>query len=184
MPKLEERLITILKEDNYIMSLLQTVDKLQLNDCWIAAGLIRSKVWDILHDCHTKINDIDVIYFDSTDLSIGTEKKLEAKLEKLMPKQPWSVKNQARMHTKNNNQPYVSSFDGVSHFPETPTAVAAQMKDNDILIMAPYGLEDLFQSIVRPTPNYLEGTNLHQVYIKRMQDKKWDTTWTNLVIQY
>ncbi|MFD1413065.1 nucleotidyltransferase family protein [Oceanobacillus jeddahense] len=184
MIEFEDRLIAILQQDSYILSVLQTVEKLQLNDCWIAAGLIRSKVWDTLYDCHTKINDIDVIYFDQTDLSEDTEKKLKAKLERWMPKQPWSVKNQARMHLKNNNLPYTSSFDGVSHFPETPTAVAAQMDHHEIKIMAPYGLEDLFQGIVKPTPYYVNGTELHSVYRERMRSKDWEANWKNLSIAY
>lgn len=184
MTEYEERLINILKEDSYIVSILQTVEKLELNDCWVAAGLIRNKVWDTLQNCHTKINDIDVIYYDQTDLSKDTEKKLEAELEKLMPGQPWSVKNQARMHIKNTNPPYTSSSDGVAHFPETPTAVAAQMCHQEIKIMAPYGLVDLFQGIVKSTPYYLKDTKLHPVYIERMRNKKWDTVWTNLVVEY
>ncbi|WP_152655581.1 nucleotidyltransferase family protein [Oceanobacillus sp. CFH 90083] len=184
MAELEDRLITIIKEDSYIISILQAVEKLQLNDCWVAAGLIRSKVWDTLYECHTKINDIDVIYFDQTDLSTETEKRLEAKLEKMMPGLPWSVKNQARMHIKNSNPPYTSSFDGVAHFPETPTAVAVQMCHQEIKIIAPYGLEDLFQGVVKPTPYYIKGVELHSVYTERMQNKKWDTLWTNLEIEY
>lgn len=184
MIEFEDRLIAILQQDSYILSILQTVEKLQLSDCWVAAGLIRSKVWDTLYDYHTKINDIDVIYFDQTDISEDTEKKLEAKLEKWMPGQPWSVKNQARMHLKNNNLPYTSSFDGVSHFPETPTAVAAQIYRHEIKIMAPHGLDDLFQGIVKPTPYYVKGTKLHSIYKERMRNKKWDSAWKNLIIKY
>ena len=84
------------------MSILKTVQALQLNDCWVAAGVIRNKVWDTLHNIQTEINDIDVIYFDESDCSIETENVLESKLQEIMPNQPWSVKNQARMHIKNN----------------------------------------------------------------------------------
>lgn len=48
MVKLESKLINILKDDNDIIMILQTVEKLQLEDCWVAAGLIRNKVWDVL----------------------------------------------------------------------------------------------------------------------------------------
>ena len=58
------------------MSILRIVQALQLNDCWIAAGVIRNKVWDYLHNTQTEINDIDVIYFDEFDSSIETEKAL------------------------------------------------------------------------------------------------------------
>ena len=120
----------------------------------------------------TDINDIDVIYFDETDISTLTEKVLEAKLQSLMPYQPWSVKNQARMHFKNNVPPYLSSFDGVAHFPETPTAIAVRIINNQLEIMAPYGLPDLYEGTVRPTPPYQKGSKLHAIYLERMQHKK------------
>ncbi|WP_165445106.1 hypothetical protein [Gracilibacillus phocaeensis] len=41
MMKFEDRLISILQQDNYIMSILEAVEKLQLPDCWVAAGFIR-----------------------------------------------------------------------------------------------------------------------------------------------
>ncbi|WP_440896537.1 nucleotidyltransferase family protein [Amphibacillus sp. Q70] len=181
--ELETKLINILKEDSYIIKILQAVEKLHLKDGWVAAGLIRNKVWDVLYDTDTPPNDIDVIYFDSKDISRATEKIIEAQLEKLMPEQPWSVKNQARMHQKNNNPPYRSSFDGVAHFPEIPTAVAARIHQHEVEIMAPYGLEDLFQGIVKPTHYYQEGTELSAIYKERMQKKKWQTIWSDLVIE-
>ena len=54
------------------MESLRAVEKLRLEDTWISAGLIRNKVWDTLNNVTTPINDIDVIYFDSSD--IGRQK--------------------------------------------------------------------------------------------------------------
>ena len=182
--KLESQLKNLIKSDDVLVTILKTVEQLQLNDCWVAAGAIRNKVWDTLHNMQTDINDIDVIYFDETNISTLTEKALEARLQNLMPNQPWSVKNQARMHIKNNVPPYVSSFDGVAHFPETPTAIAVRIVNNQLEIMAPYGLHDLFEGIVRPTPLYQKGSKLHPIYLERMQHKKWDTIWRKLLIEF
>ena len=182
--KLESQLTNLIKSDDVLVTILKTVEQLQLNDCWVAAGAIRNKVWDTLHNMQTDKNDIDVIYFDETDISKQTEKALEARLQHLMPNQPWSVKNQARMHIKNNLPPYVSSFDGVAHFPETPTAIAVRIMNNRLEIMAPYGLQDLFEGTVRPTPPYQKGSKLHPIYLERMQHKKWATIWIELVIEY
>ena len=181
---LESKLTNLIESDDVLTTILKTVEQLALNDCWIAAGVIRSKVWDTLHNMQTDINDIDVIYFDETDISRQTEKALEARLQNLMPSQPWSVKNQARMHSKNNVPPYLSSFDGVAHFPETPTAIAVRIINNQLEIMAPYGLYDLFEGIVRPTPPYQKGSKLHPIYLERMQHKKWDTIWRMLLIEF
>ncbi|KOS68808.1 hypothetical protein AEA09_09825 [Lysinibacillus contaminans] len=183
MSKYEDQLIDIIKNDSYIMSILEAVEKLNLNDAWVSAGLIRNKVWDVLHNSNTPINDIDVIYFDSTDTSWETEKKLEQKLESLLPNQPWSVKNQARMHLKNGLAPYTSSYDGVAHFTEIPTAIAVRLRKNELEVMAPYGLEDLFNKIVQPTPYFQKDSKLHVIYIKRMQEKEWHKTWGDLSIE-
>ncbi|MCM3782040.1 nucleotidyltransferase family protein [Neobacillus mesonae] len=183
MTNYEIKLIEIIKNDEYIMSILETVEKLKLNDAWVAAGLIRNKVWDVLHNINTSINDIDVIYFDTTDTSWETEKYIEKKLEILMPNQPWSVKNQARMHLKNGFELYTSSFDGVAHFTEIPTAIAVKMCNSELEIMAPYGLEDLFEKVVKPTPYYQNNSKLNSIYTERMQKKKWDEIWIDLSVE-
>lgn len=183
MTNYETQLIDIIKNDDNIISILKTVEKLKLNDAWVAAGLIRNKVWDVLHNINTPINDIDVIYFDSTDTSWETEKDIEKKLEILMPNLPWSVKNQARMHLKNGFDSYTCSFDGVAHFTEIPTAIAVKMCNSELEIMAPYGLEDLFEKIVKPTPYYQNNSKLHSIYIERMQEKKWDDIWIELYVE-
>ena len=183
MSKYEDQLISIIKNDHYIMSILEAVEELNLNDAWVSAGLIRNKVWDVLHNTKTPINDIDVIYFDSTDTSWENEKSIEQKLEVLLPNQPWSVKNQARMHLKNGLAPYTSSYDGVAHFTEIPTAIAVRLQQNELEVMAPYGVGDLFNKIVQPTPYFQKGSKLYTIYVSRMQEKQWDKIWGNLLIE-
>ena len=180
--KYKLELTNIIKSDTLLMSVLETVQALQLNDCWVAAGFIRNKVWDTLHKVETAINDIDVIYFDAFDLSIETEKALESKLQEMMPHLPWSVKNQARMHSKNGISPYESSFDGVAHFPETPTAIAVRLHNTKIEIVAPYGLHDLFEGRVKPTPPFDQESNLHTIYLNRIHNKNWGLIWDQLII--
>lgn len=177
-----QKLKEVIKNDEYILTSLKAVEKLGLEDAWICAGLIRNKVWDLLADVTTPINDIDVIYFDSSDTSWAAEKSLEKKLQILRPNRPWSVKNQARMHQKNDFDPFNSSYDGIAHFPETPTAVAARIYKGELEIMAPYGLDDLFEMKVKPTPFYQKDSGYYSVYVERMTNKKWDEIWRNLMI--
>ncbi len=99
-----------------------------------------------------------------------------------MPHLPWSVKNQARMHVKNKLSPYSSSFESVAHFPETPTAVAVRLNNNQIEILAPYGLNDLFEGLVRPTPPFNQDSKLHPIYSNRVQSKNWGSIWNKLKI--
>lgn len=138
----------------------------------------------MLNNVTTPINDIDVIYFDSSDISWETEKSLERKLTTLFPNQPWSVKNQARMHLKSGFAPFSSAYDGVTHFPETPTAVAARIYDEKLEIIAPYGLEDLFEMSVKPAPFYKKDSDYYSVYVERVKNKKWNEIWGNLTIEW
>ncbi|AEB28876.1 protein of unknown function DUF925 [Carnobacterium sp. 17-4] len=173
MATYKKQLIEMITHDSYLLSILKAVEKLNLTDAWVCAGLIRNKVWDKLHNTTTPINDIDVIYFDTSDISLEIEKQLEKKLSCLLPNQPWTVKNQARMHSKSGFDPFTSSYDGVAHFPETPTAIAVRFYNKKIEIIAPHGLNDLFGLTVKPTPFYQQDSEFHSIYVDRIQNKKW-----------
>lgn len=94
---------------------------------------------------------------------------------------PWFVKNQARMHEKNQLAPFKSSFDGVAHFTEIPTAIAARIYEGQLEIMAPHGLDDLFTGIVKPTPAF-QAMPFLAIYKKRMHEKQWHYIWPKLTI--
>lgn len=179
----EDKLKKIIENDMYMMSIIKAVEELNLEDAWVCAGFIRNKVWDILHHITTPLNDIDVIYFDTTDISLEKEKQLEKELEFLLPDQPWSVKNQARMHLIGDFKPFTSSYDGVAHFPETPTAIAVRMCNQEIEIIAPYGLQDLFEMRVKPTPFFQENNEHYSTFVKRMKTKRWNEIWERLSIK-
>lgn len=170
-------LIDIIIKDELIIETLTIVKNLKLNDCWVGAGFIRNKVWDILHEKRTiKLNDIDVVFFDETNISEKLEKEIEQKLTEIDPKIKWSVKNQARMHLRNNHLKYINTENAISYWPETATAIAVRLNLNDkIEILAPYGLNDLFNLIVKPTPNF----DLI-VFQKRVNEKQWKKQWKNL----
>lgn len=171
-------LIDIITTDALIMETLTIVKQLKLNDCWVGAGFIRNTVWDSLHQIKTtKCNDIDVVFFDATALSETLEKEIEAQLTQINPKVKWSVKNQARMHIRNNHQQYSNTKNAISYWPETATAIATRLNSNDkIEILAPHGLDDLFNLVVSPTPHF--DWNMFQ---QRIKEKQWEKQWENLI---
>ena len=175
MANYEKQLTKMIENDSYIMSILKVIEKVNLADGWICAGIIRNKVWDSLHSTTTPINDIDVIYFDTSDTSWEIEKQIESELELLLPNQPWAVKNQARMHMKSGFEPFISSYDGVAHFP-------VRRCNKEIEIMAPYGIQDLFEMRVRPTPFYQLTSKFYPIYVERVKGKVWNKVWWNVAI--
>ena len=181
-----EDIKTLIQEDKWMMDILKATRQLELPDCWICAGFVRSKIWDTLHGYveRTPLEDIDVIYFDANNKEESEEKKWEDQLLKLMPTIPWSVKNQARMHKINNLPPYQSSEEGIANFPETVTAIGVKLdKQNKIELVAPYGIADILQLTVNPVPRFAANKDLLKVYEQRIQRKNWLSVWPNIRIR-
>jgi len=181
---LAAKLKAIIRNDPWMMDKLQLVDGLKLPDCWIGAGFIRSKVWDYFHqfEARTPLDDLDVVFFDSTNTVKTIEKKLEEQLKKADPSVNWSVKNQARMHLKHGHEPYKNTEEAVSCWTETATAVAVRLASGKIEIIAPWGLEDLLELKVRPTLQ--TKAERPDIYRKRVKKKNWKGKWPLLDIEW
>ncbi|MEK4536610.1 nucleotidyltransferase family protein [Peribacillus sp. FSL K6-1552] len=170
-----------------MMEILESAKSLNLPDWWICAGFIRSKVWDVLHDfsVRTTIPDIDVIYFDPTNIDKLEVKKIEKKLISLIPNIPWSVKNEARMHVKSNMPPYSSSVDAISKFPETAIALGVKLDENDnVILAAPCGISDVINIEVKPTPYFKETKERVEIYEGRITKKNWKSTWYKIKVNH
>lgn len=176
---LEKRLIEILSARDCLRRDLALVQSLGLPDWCIAAGYVRNYVWDVLHEhqAYTPLNDVDVLYYDPSDLSEETEKEYERSLRRQLPDYRWSVKNQARMHLRNNDEPYESVEDAMKRWPETVTAVGVTLDGHgELKIIAPHGLRDLFGLKVRQSP-YYESRSYFEA---RVRDKNWRGIWPKL----
>ncbi|MBP3950246.1 nucleotidyltransferase family protein [Bacillus suaedae] len=180
-----DEITTLIEEDKWMMEILNATKSLNLPDWWVCAGFVRSKIWDVLHEfsVRTPIPDIDVIYFDAADLGELAEKKLEDQLRTLLPNIPWSVKNEARMHLRNNVEPYSSSVDAMSKFPETATALGVKLDErNKVILAAPCGISDAVHLEVKPTPYFRNNQNLAPIYNERILKKNWQARWNKLRI--
>lgn len=184
----ERDICQLISSDEWMMDILVAARALELPDWWVCAGFIRSKVWDALHGYvhRTRLPDVDVIYYDAVDVNETTEKWLEVRLRNQLPSVPWSVKNQARMHVLNGQDPYASSTEAMSKFPETATAIGVRLLGDDrIELTAPWGVSDLVNLVVRPTPDFTSRYSAKaQIYEERMSKKKWAQTWPHIHIVY
>lgn len=177
----------MITEDIWMMNILKAVKSLNLPDCWICAGFVRSKIWDTLHQFHerTTIPDIDVAYFDPENIDESTEKEWEEMLKTLMPHIPWSVKNEARMHMKSNLPPFSSTVDAISMFPETATALGVKLNERDqVILTAPCGIQDVINLEVKPNPIFTETKELSDIYENRINTKNWKATWNRLKVHH
>lgn len=164
-----------------MIEILRTVEALDLPDCWVGAGFVRNAVWDALHDrpWSPSYGDVDVVYFDACSSGASRDTEFETELKRAMPRAPWSVKNQARMHAANGDPPYADTADALRHWPETCTAVAIRSVDARIEVLAPFGVSDLVRLIVKPTPAFAGKLGLYRT---RVAEKQWAQRWPGLCI--
>src|SRR3954468_20964850 len=173
------RVQAIIAGDPTRWRLLDVVRSMRLPDCWIGAGFVRNAVWDCLHGRtpSSLSGDVDVVWFDPARADPSEDRKLEAVLRRLDPSVAWDVKNQARMHLRNGDAPYVSVTDAMRYWPETATALAVRRTDRDECeVAALYGLDDLFGLILRPTPRFADAEG-RICLAARARTKGWLTTW-------
>lgn len=175
-----DKIVKLVKQDPTRVEALQCVAELDLPQCYIAAGFLRNLVWDSLHNFKeaTPLNDVDVIYFSPTETDPKAYLLYEAQLKACMPQLNWQVRNQAIMHKRNNDQPYLSSVDAMSYWPEKETAVAIrQVAENNYECVAAFGFESLFNGQVTHNPK-----RERNIFEQRLSAKGWLDRWPALVV--
>ena len=166
----------IIAQDPVGMEQLRAARSLGLPDWCIAAGFVRNRVWDHLHGISPPRPpaDIDVLYYDASDLSKETEQAFEARLAELLPA-PWQVRNQARMHIWKGLPQHTSTSDSMIYWLETVTAVGVRLEADDSLsVIAPLGTDDLLGLCCRPTAF---GRKQRAEYDERIASKRWRELW-------
>lgn len=178
-----QEILERLGQDQPIREILEIIRSLELKDSWLAAGSVRNFIWNILSgklgfDAET---DVDVIFFDPT-VSYEKTLQLEMELRKVFPAYSWELKNQVYMHIHNpNSQPYTSSKDAMSKYPECCTAIGLRLLEDDKLeLFAPYGLADIRAFQVRSTPHFLADAERKKLYMERLSKKNWQAKWPQL----
>ena len=166
-----------------MMTILTIIRDLDLKDSWLAAGSVRNFIWNLLSDKSPfdRETDVDVIFFDP-DVSYEETVSLENKLREDFPQYQWELKNQVYMHLHSpHTAPYTSSRDAMSKYPERCTAIGLRLHaDATLELFAPYGLEDILNFQVSPTPHFLENEDRMKLYQERLSKKNWQEKWKNL----
>lgn len=177
----ENSLLKILSVDPVRMQVLYAVRGLKLSDCWVGAGFVRNAVWDDLHGYGQipAVGDVDVVWFDPEYCSSDYDRHLEEQLCHQLPAFDWSVTNQARMHLRNGDNPYQSTENALLYWPETATAVGVRLGNEDLIeVIAPFGLNDLFELRLRPTPAF-EREKFYS-FKQRVDTKRWQERYPQL----
>ena len=178
----------IIRQSPLLMAVLERLRALALPDSWLVSGAIYNSVWNHLSGRPplTGINDLDVFYFDASDLSYEAEDWVIRRAEPVFADLPLPVqiRNQARVHLwyeQHFGAPYAPlkhSCEAVDRFASTTHAVAARLDgQGEIALYTPYGLEAMLA--FRVVPNRLtENRETHQRKAARAS-----AVWPELVIE-
>lgn len=175
----EADILAIIESDTEMMRLLRAAESLGLPQWMIGAGFVRNKVWNHLHGLESVGNagsDIDLIYFDAAhtdwEADVALSKRISEETGAL-----WEIKNQAYMHGHNQFPPFTSAEDGLRHWVETATTVSVRLQGGKLEIIAPYGIADLVDLVIRPTPYFEKAPELAK---ERAARKGWFEKWPKL----
>ncbi|WP_206856563.1 nucleotidyltransferase family protein [Candidatus Enterococcus mangumiae] len=180
----KESLHEILKQDTALYQIIQMVSTMAIPELYVGAGCIVQSVWNRLYGMPIGygISDVDIVYFDE-DLSEGKELETSKKIAGEIESSNYSLDiiNEARVHLWYEErfgfpiQAYGSSEEAISTWPTTATAIGVSLNENGQLqVFSPYGLDDLFEGIVRPNKKMITK----EIYDQKVA--KWKKKWPDL----
>ncbi|MBD2294037.1 nucleotidyltransferase family protein [Anabaena sphaerica FACHB-251] len=156
--------LQIILSDSIIGTVLPAIAHINLPHWWLAGGAVRNTVWRAIfgQECELFIKDFDIAFFDDGG---NRDQELVAKstLTAQFPQYEFDVKNQASFgRWRAGIRTYSSTEDGIKDWLHTATAVGVRMdQQGEWKFFTPYGLDDLFSGIIRPTPTHINDVNAH-----------------------
>ncbi|MCM3038787.1 nucleotidyltransferase family protein [Paenibacillus motobuensis] len=182
-----EELAQIVQKHKAIYEFLVRIQELKINNYFIGAGCITQTVWNYLSDLPLDhgIKDVDFVYFDDNDLSEEKEEQVKSQIERIFPNYPFKidVKNEARVHLWYKSRfgyeikPYRSVEEAIDTWPTTAASLGIRITSNEWNVYAPYGLDDLFNKVVRPNKRQITK----EIYDKKVN--RWKAQWNDLRIE-
>lgn len=158
------RLEAILRDSPSLMRVMETIRDLDLPDWLIFSGAIYQTALNRLtgREADYGLKDYDLGYFDASDLSYEAEdvviRKVAAAFEPPL-REMVEVRNQARVHLWFEGkfgepyEPLTHTAEALSRFTSTTFSVGARLeRDGTMTLVAPFGLQDLFDLKLRPNP--------------------------------
>ena len=176
----------ILRKSPVIQEVMLLVPKLEIPQWYLGAGCVAQTVWNYYHhfDLTTGIKDIDLVYYDSSDLSYEAE-DVYVQLGKEIFRgisNPVEIINEARVHVWYEKKfgrkinAYKSVEESINEWPTTATGIGVKYDGGKFKVYAPYGLNDLFGMVLRP--NKIKITE--NIYLAKVE--RWTKIWPKLKV--
>lgn len=176
-----------LKKNEKVWSVIENAHELRLPNWYVGAGCLVQTIWNIQTGLPPdfSIKDIDLVYFDASDLSKEAELFREERARKLFAGLgiEIDVKNQARVHLWYEGKfgysilPYSSSEAAINTWPTTATAIAVRKElGNPLDVYAPFGLNDVYGMVARANKTQIT----EEIFLAKVS--RWKRCWPNLKV--
>lgn len=169
-----------------ISMLLDGWTRVNLPDCWLAAGAVVQSYWNTVHGYPPLhgVSDVDIVYFDPDDLSAESESRQAARIAGEFERLPirLDVKNEARVHLWYAERfgyaidAYASVEAAIDTFPTTAGSIGIRTAGEAVECYTSFGFEDLLELVVRPNKRQITRS----IYASKVA--RWKTVWPMLNI--
>lgn len=180
-------LVEMIRDEPLLMAVLAGLRADGLPEGMLVAGALYNLVWNRLtgRPGLGDVNDLDVFYYDATDLSYAAE---DAVIQRLAARfgglaLPVQVRNQARVHLWFEEKfgtpftPLTSAAEMLGRYASRAHAVGAVLEpDDEITIISPFGLDDIFSFRIAPN-HVLDNRVTHEKKGARAK-----TVWPELTV--
>jgi uncharacterized protein len=176
----------VLRTHPWIGPVLADWPALDLRDAWLSGSALAQVWWNRRFGFETThgIADLDLVYFDDTDLSAAAETAHAARIGARFAALPvrLDVKNQARVHLWYAERfgrriaPYTGACQAIATFPTTAAAIGVRTSGTRLGIVAPLGVADLLQPRVRANRVLIDAA------LYRRKIARWRALWPKLTI--
>lgn len=162
---LEADLAGIVRASPSLMHVLTVVRDLRLPDWRIVSGAVYQAVWNARtgRDPDYGIKDYDLAWFDPSDTSYEAEDVVIRRVAAAFAppfRDQVEARNQARVHLwfkgkfGEDYAPLTHTDEALARFVAPAFAVGVRLEpDGSISIAAPFGLQDVFDMVIRPNPD-------------------------------
>jgi len=180
----ETELTELVSSSPWLMSVLTAVRASNLPDAWTGAGVLRNLVWDERFGTGfdpSRVRDVDVAFFDPTDLTRDRDRAATQSLTAHLPGVPWEATNQAAVHTWYPTHfgggpiaPLTGSAEAIATWPETATSVAVRLNPaGQLEVCAPHGLTDLLNGVWRRNPRQVTVERSRERLTRHAPTTRW-----------
>jgi hypothetical protein len=184
--RLPNKLEESLRGNPVVSTLLSDWTDLRLPNCWIVAGAVVQSYWNKAHGFSPLhgVSDVDIVYFDSRDLSEESEACHSVRISNEYKNLPvrFDIKNEARVHLWYESRfgypidAYSSAEAAIDTFPTTAGAIGIRPVGDEIECYASFGFDDLMELVVRPNKRQIT----RNIYTKKVA--RWSSVWPMLNI--